>query len=1026
MKPTFALNLSNERVGLLHRTGRGWMQIGDVAFDTPDLSEALDYLRKTALGLSPRGVTTKLVIPNSEILYCDVEAPGPDDDTRRTQIRAGLAGRTPYAPEDLVFDWRGKGTMVKVAVVARETLAEAEAFAVEHRFGPVSFVGLPDPSQFKGEPFFGLTDAAKTILTKDETVEADRDAMTIVTRDLPLADVAMPSEDRPAKRSDRSEKHASDPIAGAVEKLRAAAQADTVRDNGSRPVAEPEQPPAKPVAALQVEAPPEMVADEIAPALPVADKKDDVGALVEPAIDEAPFADLTDPALVADARGDAILDDMPPAPSPAAQMAFASRRGPDDGLRDADIDTRPARDKPFGDLPGAARTDAGAKRSVPPLRSDAQVTAPSIPGSKKRKAGPSTPPPAVAAAAAALATSGATMGKPTKPLTRPGGTFGAKPLPRRGKPRYLGLILTGLLLVFLALIAAWSSYSLVQNEADTSRDTSDVAANTPGSNIVATPPGIDDEILADQQDGPLSSDALSTDPATVAAAETAASVPEEATIPDAIDDSGVSASATPAAAPEAEAVADGEAVDATDTTAPEPRPDTLATTGAATNADATSPTEPLPTDLASAPQAVEPGTITDPTVAAPQAIGGATDAAANPAPAVETVEATAPEPAPSTPAPDLGLAITAAGPEPRAADAAPDEIFLATADTAPAFQDALKLPDPAFAADTLPAAAPPPPPFGTVYQFDAAGLIVPTADGILSPEGYMLFAGAPPLTPPARSPAILNAVAAATLPQPTAAPDPAADALAATAAASLVAPAAAPVAAPSDPAMAGFRPRPRPQNLDTPAAAESADDASLSPETDTRVALLRPRSRPGTLDVAGSTARNDTAAASLTAQANAAVELAVASAAETGNIMTLAVSRRPAARPQDMSRAVNAAVAAAVRAPEPEVAAASNNSALPEDDAEPELASAAPKIPTKATVAKQATFANAINLSKVNLIGVYGTPSKRYALIRLASGRYKKVSVGDSFDGGRVEAITASELRYQKSGRLVSLKMPRA
>jgi type IV pilus biogenesis protein PilP len=131
-----------------------------------------------------------------------------------------------------------------------------------------------------------------------------------------------------------------------------------------------------------------------------------------------------------------------------------------------------------------------------------------------------------------------------------------------------------------------------------------------------------------------------------------------------------------------------------------------------------------------------------------------------------------------------------------------------------------------------------------------------------------------------------------------------------------------------------------------------------------------------------------------------------------------------------MSRAVNAAVAAAVRAPEPEPEIASDTSAdtaaLPEGDAEPELASVAPKIPTKATVAKQATFANAINLAKINLIGVYGTPSKRYALIRLATGRYKKVSVGDSFDGGRVEAITATEVRYQKGGRLVSLKMPRA
>ena len=93
---------------------------------------------------------------------------------------------------------------------------------------------------------------------------------------------------------------------------------------------------------------------------------------------------------------------------------------------------------------------------------------------------------------------------------------------------------------------------------------------------------------------------------------------------------------------------------------------------------------------------------------------------------------------------------------------------------------------------------------------------------------------------------------------------------------------------------------------------------------------------------------------------------------------------------------------------------------------EPETTKAAPSIPTKASVAKQATYANAINLSKINLIGTYGTDSRRYALIRQSNGKYKKVKVGDKIDGGTVKAITETEVRYQKGGRLVSLKMPKA
>ena len=155
-----------------------------------------------------------------------------------------------------------------------------------------------------------------------------------------------------------------------------------------------------------------------------------------------------------------------------------------------------------------------------------------------------------------------------------------------------------------------------------------------------------------------------------------------------------------------------------------------------------------------------------------------------------------------------------------------------------------------------------------------------------------------------------------------------------------------------------------------------------------------------------------------------------------GSKLAVAISRKPAARPRDLSRAVEAAVAAVAREPQPEpeaapepqpqLAAIPDKNSSAEADGEPEVASAAPKIPTKATVAKQATFKNAINLSKLNLIGVYGTQSKRYALVRTAAGRYKKVRVGDTIDGGgRVAAITATEVRYQKGGRLVALAMPK-
>jgi hypothetical protein len=68
---------------------------------------------------------------------------------------------------------------------------------------------------------------------------------------------------------------------------------------------------------------------------------------------------------------------------------------------------------------------------------------------------------------------------------------------------------------------------------------------------------------------------------------------------------------------------------------------------------------------------------------------------------------------------------------------------------------------------------------------------------------------------------------------------------------------------------------------------------------------------------------------------------------------------------------------------------------------------------------------NAINLRAVNLIGVYGKPSSRRALVRLSNGRYQKVKVGDRIDGGRVSAIGDAELRYKKGSRNLTLKMPK-
>ncbi|GGH56776.1 hypothetical protein GVY41_12715 [Frigidibacter albus] len=238
MKPAFALNLSPDGISLLHRTSRGWLLVGAVALDDPDVPAALGYLRKTALGLAPQGFTTKLILPASQILYTAVEAPGPDAANRRRQIARALEGRTPYAAEDLVFDWSGTGGRVNVAVVARETLEEAEAFAQEHRFNPVSFVAMPEDGTFAGEPFFGQTAKARSYIPEGERLVRDQDPVRIAG-DADLARLAATSvaermvEEAAPAEAPAAEQAVSDAAAPATDDSEIVAAVDPVIEETS-------------------------------------------------------------------------------------------------------------------------------------------------------------------------------------------------------------------------------------------------------------------------------------------------------------------------------------------------------------------------------------------------------------------------------------------------------------------------------------------------------------------------------------------------------------------------------------------------------------------------------------------------------------------------------------------------------------------------------------------------------------------------------------------------------------------------
>jgi hypothetical protein len=983
MKPAFALDFRNDAVALLHRTSGGWHSLGRVTFYEPDLAGALSYLRSTALGLDPRGLATKLILPEDQVLFTTVDAPGPGDAAREAQIRQAIDGRTPYGLDDLVFDWEIVGDEVRVAVIARETLAEAEAFAAEHRFNPVSFAAAPQAG-FDAEPWFGMSSLASSILAPGETVERDAFKVVLVERAPKAeADTDLPAVENPVPEAEQWQEPEPEPEpvaetvfepAPVLEQETLAAPdtphwADDIAPDANDLPPEPEAPalpvfdaPADPWPA-KAEAEPEAYAPA-AQELPLRDDPvfglaDDepapsaafrkAAAPAEPTV--APIADTPLPTDLTSALQDIVLEEAPMAldvEDDTIQPQGLSAELPADDRPDTAREA-PATGGAAGSAPGIgfasrrASADQGMLAKVPAPAARPNVSRPTAAKplvgapSKAEKTvvpRPTDARPVVDKMGKGLRGIGALVSAPAmgighkKPVEPISQTAGRKPV---------------------VAVAAPPGATPAPG----------AMANTLGQNIGRRSPPVGGK---PRYLGLMLTLLLLVILAVIAAWSTTLAFRE--TTPDATQ---VASAESDIPAPEDEMAADGLDHEA------------LADGQDLPPADA----ETVAEDLATALPEGETPIVTQPSA--------------------DDLQAAAPA------APDLG---------------AGDEIFLASKDLAPVVPDPAAVPKLLATSDPIPVAQAPPPPFGTVYQFDAKGLIVATPEGIITPEGVRLVAGKPPVLPKARPTALETAPS-----QPTVLPD----------SSGALAP-AGPVGA--DPKLAGFRPKLRPESLTTTAVDPTTALALIDPATESRLAGKRPLARPAAVLAAGEAARAalGAAAASLAAQAEA-------EAAAKPGTSAVVISRRPEPRPRDLSRAVEAAVAAAVRTPEPQPEPEPEQTASlqpkpkpveeapppktkakapapteEEADEEPEVSTSAKK--SSGSVAKQATFKNAINLSKTALIGVYGTQSKRYAMVRLSTGRYKKVRVGDTVDGGRVKAITTNEVRYQKGSKLVTLAMP--
>ena len=425
MKPNFALTLSFDGIGLLHRIPGGWHMVGDVALDAADLTGELALLRRKAVQLDSAGLRSKLVIPNDQIRYLKLPAPAKGSDIGG-HVAQMLDGATPYAVADLRFDWIVVGTDLHIAAVARETLAEAEGFAAEHDFSPVSFVAIPEgEDSFPGEPFFGLTEAADSLIAPGDRLLRDTHPIRMLGRTAPpvVAPEATPAPSIPDAPT----------VGDAV--------GDTVGDLASAQTAQP-QPPEPEV----TEADTAQLADTPA-STPASDERAPQAAPRAPAQtdDAAPLpafstrrAKDTDPAAPLLAATETAAD-IPSAPLSIAPSRITIAPDLAPAPRQAPTPDPTLRPSAFRSVPASPATDkTGLTNRVSLLL--ARVTAKTA----------AIPRPAALTSRLRLPTR---LRLPVLGTPKTAGP--AKAI--RGKPRFLALILTGALLIVMAAVAAWSS-----------------------------------------------------------------------------------------------------------------------------------------------------------------------------------------------------------------------------------------------------------------------------------------------------------------------------------------------------------------------------------------------------------------------------------------------------------------------------------------------------------------------------------------------------------------------------------------
>lgn len=991
MTPEFCLSLSFDGIVLLRREPSGELTtLAEVSVENPDLDREMKRLLRRLRNLSGGDAGVALVLPDSEIRY--LTCPQPRQQGRAAQraaIRAALDGRTPYAVDDLRFDWTISGDEMQVAAIALQTLEEAVSFARAHGFVPKALIAHPPPDRFAGVPDFGdgpRVERPAVVGTPGPVPAAEAQPLQAASDDTVAPGDVGAATERPAAEdaaTAASGGTGAEPAAcpepeRAVEQLTGTETAPgaPVPEPGARDTA-PE--PAASAPAPEQQAEPAAVAQGVVPAA-TADAETGSPAPLREESTGAEEPVPGQPASPAAAAGGGLRAmRLQPQSVAAGQDTQAAAHAPSSGLA--------------GQRPLVGPVIAAALRVPPEAAAPAHGAAPEHDGGR-----PQSGPDAAQHKRERRGAAAATQGNGRK-RGRPGAE---KPQPDGPQPH-----------VAAGVTDATGAPEEVLVPFASRRD---AGGRGPGPVLAPPPPAVaadrkarfavspapDPWPVGEQTKAPVATAlapagrvpqadtlARSLDPREVTAA-TAGDEAERLTrfgargqdahilrqprawgryaAAAAVLAAAIAALAWYFGAGAPERVALREADEAARESAAIPAPERLSLTEPEARP---APLSAAPEDAATAPAPGVPDALR-PEAVAPLAPAPAGPGPDTPAPAPErALPAEAGDPA-AVPGP-----VTATPPE-RMAELAPqgappaeefaDEIFVPLPDRGVAPLDPVSLPD--YAAGPREERLPQPeaalPPGSQAKAGAGAPAAVPEETS--TPAGAVVRTGPPPVVPPARP------GGAAALPEAPAVENP----------------------------LAGKRPRSRPEAL-----AEDSERTALGGRTRAELADMAPRVRPDSEvpPPAEGTVTGPGRLASATALAPASV-------------------RSPRLRPAALAAVAPSRSSVPITPPAPASAPPAQVVSAPASAPAQVAAPTGPIIPSRASVARQATEEDVLPLNRMNLIGVYGAGGERRALVRLANGRYVKVEAGDELDGGRVAAIGERSLTYVKRGKSVQLDLP--